>query len=745
MRKALFILMQAVLSAGILAQSTVIVNPTARYQRIEGWGGSLCWWANVAGGWSDEKITDICTWITDPNGLNMNSFRFNIGGGENPAHLHFRSDAYMQGYKKSESSGYDWSQDRNQRKILLKLDSLRNDALFEAFSNSPPYWMTESKCSAGNTGGSNNLSDDYYDDFADYLTEVVKYYKDSLGIIFNTLEPFNEPFSGWWTEGNNQEGCSFNQSNQAKMIRELYQKLSDKNMLDYCTISAMDASSLDECVDGVKGYVSAGDIMSKISQINTHSYSGSKRTELYSLAKSSEKRLWQSESGPLGISGSGITLQLLMAQRIITDLRDLKPVVWLDWQLMDQGSDWGAIQADYSNQTYFRNKFYYTRMQCSRFIKQGYIIIQTSNECTVGAISPDFKELVFIVANESLSEENYSFDLGMFNEIIDSAQAYRTSQTENCTRLPDIAILNKNLKYKAPVQSLTTFIIPVVIDSCTPTRLIPYIQVNDLEIQQTSNAKIDIGKVKLWLQDINEGSWSWSGPNGINDSTNEITVGNIQSIDAGNYIASYIDTNGCVSKNVFNLSVLGHCAISEITPYVQINDGNWQQSTNANVDPGAKVKFGPQPIAEGKWNWKGPNGFDAISREITINNIQPQHTGEYVATYKGDRCISTTIFNLNLIAHTFIENEYKDLPGSLNGISCEVYPNPVAEILNIRIENELNGSVGMKLFNSVGEPIHNVNTHERIYHLDTKNLKSGVYIMKIYTEKQTIIRKVLKI
>lgn len=42
--------------------------------------------------------------------------------------------------------------------------------------------MTKGGCVSGNTDESNNLKDDYYDDFAEYLTEVVKQQRDSLGL-----------------------------------------------------------------------------------------------------------------------------------------------------------------------------------------------------------------------------------------------------------------------------------------------------------------------------------------------------------------------------------------------------------------------------------------------------------------------------------------------------------------------------------------------------------------------------------
>ncbi|HCC31668.1 MAG TPA: hypothetical protein DEQ03_16710, partial [Marinilabiliales bacterium] len=70
---------------------TIAIDPLIKGPVVEGWGASLCWWANVMGGFSDVKVKTICDWITDPaKGLNMNIFRFNIGGGGAPHHNHMR-------------------------------------------------------------------------------------------------------------------------------------------------------------------------------------------------------------------------------------------------------------------------------------------------------------------------------------------------------------------------------------------------------------------------------------------------------------------------------------------------------------------------------------------------------------------------------------------------------------------------------------------------------------------------------
>ncbi len=95
---------------------------------------------------------------------------------------------------------------------------MRGDAIYEAANYSPPFWMTKSGCTAGDTLGQDNLKDDYYDDFANYLTDVVKHYKDEYGIAFRTIPPVNEPFSNWWKANGTQEGCAFSQDNQEKIM-----------------------------------------------------------------------------------------------------------------------------------------------------------------------------------------------------------------------------------------------------------------------------------------------------------------------------------------------------------------------------------------------------------------------------------------------------------------------------------------------------------------------------------------------
>ncbi|MBN2527696.1 MAG: hypothetical protein JXR76_14990 [Deltaproteobacteria bacterium] len=67
----------------------VPLEPATEYQTFEGWGTSICWWGNQIGRWSKENMNDLVESVVNPDtGLGYTVFRFNIGGGENPAHNH---------------------------------------------------------------------------------------------------------------------------------------------------------------------------------------------------------------------------------------------------------------------------------------------------------------------------------------------------------------------------------------------------------------------------------------------------------------------------------------------------------------------------------------------------------------------------------------------------------------------------------------------------------------------------------
>lgn len=446
------------------------VNPQHVQQHFQGWGVSLCWWAAQCGKWSDDKIDEIITWLVSPTGLNYSHFRYNIGGGDDPQNRHCHQHhmrrgkglrAEMEGFKDFTSDEYHWERDAAQRKIMLKIKEKRPDAVFEAFSNSCPYYMTYSGCVSGNTvATADNLRPEYYDEFAHYLVDVCKHYKDVYGIEFKTLEPFNEPNTDYWYANGTQEGCHFDYNSQIAFIRVLTPILRQSGLST--VISASDETSVAHSAEGFMLYKDAG-ILPMIGQWNTHTYSATNadRSRLAQLAHEAGIPLWMSETGD---GGFGIRGNLKLAQRLINDMRHLQPQAWIDWQYMEEDNDqWCTVRGNFKNQSYAKVKNYYVRQQCSRFIKGGYGIVTTDCPQTLAAVSAQRDTLVLVVVNQR-RKTVHQIDLSPFTTLphLGNIRAYRTSATENLAdAIASVKTDDKILTLTLPAQSITTLVIPI--------------------------------------------------------------------------------------------------------------------------------------------------------------------------------------------------------------------------------------------------------------------------------------------
>jgi O-glycosyl hydrolase len=438
----------------------VKVDVGNKHQTFEGWGTSLAWWAYQIGGWSSSKRDQFLDLIVDPTtGLGYNVFRYNIGGGDAPGHNHMGTNRQMPGFRSS-SGTWDWNADARQTSVLTRLVAKGQDVIIEAFSNSPPYWMTKSGCASGNTDGSNNLKDDAYDAFADYLTEVTKHYHDALGITFRTLEPLNEPNANWWKANGGQEGCHFGAANQQQIIKAVAASLTTKAIAD-THVSASDENSMDDAYSILSGYDSA--TLAALVQMNVHSYAGSKRTQLRTLANNRGKRLWQSESGPLSVDlASNTDAAIFMAGRIIQDLRELEPEAWIEWQVVDPAATWTSFTVNDTQESWTPVKRFYMQSGFTRYIRPGATFVDIDNADMVAAVSADGSMLTIVARNgDSATSKGFTFDLTSLPSLGASIEAYRTSSNENLAHLPAIAPAGWSFTATLPAYSVTTFVIPL--------------------------------------------------------------------------------------------------------------------------------------------------------------------------------------------------------------------------------------------------------------------------------------------
>lgn len=187
--------------------------------------------------------------------------------------------------------------------------------------------------------------------------------------------------------------------------------------------------------------------------------------------------------------------------------------------------------------------------------------------------------------------------------------------------------------YTSPEGCISVQDFKVVLSSCSPTPVIPYIQINDAAAQQTASATLSAGDCLSIDPQPADGTWSWTGPGGFVSSSRKITILSVANKQAGNYTAKYTNPNGCTSTQVVTIAVTGpDPAAKAITHYASINGASWQQVAYAALNSGDKIMLGPQP-ADGTWKWTGPGSFTSANREFTLDPFKVTQAGTYSATY----------------------------------------------------------------------------------------------------------------
>jgi galactan endo-1,6-beta-galactosidase len=202
---------------------------------------------------------------------------------------------------------------------------------------------------------------------------------------------FNEPVSDWWVYGGTQEGCMIDINTQQAIVPLTAAALAVSG--SSTIVAASDDNDIDQSYYSMLAFISSGNL-DHISQINTHTYSGTLRKELQQLAAQYNKKLWVSEYGDG--DGSGLTL----AQQLMTDLAGLQPLVWCYWQAVDMtGSGWGPLEAELNTPGSFEFQVtpkYYVFSQFTKYLRPGYTFVETNNTNTVAAESGDSLAIVSI-------------------------------------------------------------------------------------------------------------------------------------------------------------------------------------------------------------------------------------------------------------------------------------------------------------------------------------------------------------
>lgn len=461
--------------------------------KFEGWGTSFCWWPNRIG-YLDELSEQAAKLFFDPKeGLGLNIIRYNIGGGDDPTHHHItRTDSMVPGYAINPSHdangyhwSYDWNADQNQRNVLIKVaECYGKDLIVEGFSNSPPYFITNSGCSSGSVNaGGNNLREDAYGAFASYLADVAQHFSKEWGIHFQSMTAMNEPDTEYWHAlSDKQEGCHFDPGeSQSVMIIALREALDERGLNDIL-ISGTDETGIDCQINSINSLSEVA--RETIARIDTHSYLEGDNEGLRKLAQSYYKNLWMSEvdgGDTSGFNAGEMGAALWLANKIISDINGLLPAAWVLWQVIDShissdgymgnkdsgkpdytGGYWGLATADHDSKKIILSMKYYAMGQFSRYIRPNDTIIQ-AGEHVIASWNQEERKLVLVMVNDTNEKQSCKVDLDEFALKGAKICPIRTSGSiengEHWNRLESSVLTENIFETELKENSITTFVI----------------------------------------------------------------------------------------------------------------------------------------------------------------------------------------------------------------------------------------------------------------------------------------------
>lgn len=486
---------------------TSTVNAANVHQEIDGFGSSDAWTMDYIGKyWSNSAKENISKLLFSqnidggtPEGIGLSMWRVNVGGGTaEQGDASGIEDKTRRVECFLTQNGYDWNKSRGQQYFMQKAKEYGCNN-FVLFSNTPPVQFTVNGYGYGK-GWDNNLKEDCYDDFADFLATVAKHF-DEQGYNISYISPINEPQYSW---GGGQEGCSWQHVHVAKLAKALDESLKTKGPENTMMLLAEAAKmpylyttddSWADRANVISTYFKEdsehylGDLERMPKMICAHSYWWDKtwndlydtRTKARAEADKYGLKLYQTEWSMLGEGyedyanyeeASYMDLALSMAKVMHHDLVTASMNSWSYWttasqevysqksrfyliRLIPTGGDYGDIA---QGGTYSTGKNLWVLGNYSLFIRPGYrrvdLNIPEASKKFFGSayISPEQDKLVVVYTN--INDESIQMETSIegLNKQVVSVKQYVTSSTT------DLAEVDEYLKGYIPPKSVVTMV-----------------------------------------------------------------------------------------------------------------------------------------------------------------------------------------------------------------------------------------------------------------------------------------------
>ncbi len=492
----------SIYSIAAYAPLRVNVDLDAERQTVEGFGASSAWIYQELGAeqYADDAAKAIEMLYGD-SGLQLNIFRYNLGGGSADAALDnvwpynngwidwgrraesfFIAENYSEPSDFSDPANYDFD-NRDvevQRLFAAALDKGNIDKVV-FFANSPHYLMTKSGVCTGKNEYDNNLKEEFYEEYSDYLLISVNGLATKYGLQDKGIEiwisPANEPQWKWGGEGSSQEGCHYDPEVLAAFYDVFWNKLQAYNAANGTDfrLDAFESGSYEFSIikDDIRDYLEAMskyDYFDELGEISVHAYHAEDskriRNEFASYMEKNFPDLavtsteyCELQSGEFDTIESG----MLLAKVVLYDLTMIDATEWSWWLSVAKGGyNDGLVYWDGSGereQSIWVLKRYYTFGQITRFVDDGDVRVDSPISDLTGWSGVDigvFKKpdgrVVAVVINDG-SAKDLTIN-GMDKFVGTQVQVTTTTQQENWKE--STATFNGVLSLEE--DSVTTFV-----------------------------------------------------------------------------------------------------------------------------------------------------------------------------------------------------------------------------------------------------------------------------------------------
>ena len=499
-----------------LPPATISIDASKTVQTIQDFGASDCWTAEYVNDYfsADEKAK-AARWLFsqqmdsqgNPEGIGLSCWRVNLGAGSaaQTANSNIDDETRRAACYLNADGTYDWTRCDGQQWFMKQAKDYGVEH-FLLFSNSAPIYFTKSgKANTNNQSLTCNLKDNRYDKYAEFLATATQHFVDE-GYNVTYIDPVNEPRYDW---KDGQEGSPWENSNIAKLAKELDKSITNRNLSTKILIP--EASSWDLLYSGtgraskqINAFFKSssstyiGDLPSLAKVVAGHSYwtfgnnSDLKdiREKVRDAAQEYGLEVIQTEWSMLDAAPSTsagfpasydeatkMDIALYMGKLIYCDL---------NYGNMSGWSYWTAFAQERYSQ---KNRFYLIRMNAqgdsgeesygdiknggtltadknlwvlgnySRFIRPGYkrVAVDGADEMNdlMGSswLSPDENTLVTVLVNMNHTTRNISLSLA--DKSIERIKTYLTNKINNLRLTP---ALSDASNMEIPARSVVTVV-----------------------------------------------------------------------------------------------------------------------------------------------------------------------------------------------------------------------------------------------------------------------------------------------